>query len=69
MHFIGWIKVGFCICSFQKSLFRFGPGLVIYWFGYVDDLEKLHQKRIILIRNKLPSNITQMSIDPNYNGS
>nr|CAG4636360.1 EOG090X0A0V [Eubosmina coregoni]SVE69939.1 EOG090X0A0V [Eubosmina coregoni] len=42
---------------------RFGPGLVIYWFGHVTDLEKFHQKRTILIRHELPSNITQMIND------
>jgi hypothetical protein len=39
---------------------RFGPGLVIYWFGYVEDLEKIHQNRIILIRDALPMNMIFM---------
>nr|SVE91902.1 EOG090X0A0V [Daphnia sinensis] len=39
---------------------RFGPGLVIYWFGYVEDLEKIHQNRIILIRDALPRNMVLM---------
>nr|SVE73696.1 EOG090X0A0V [Daphnia atkinsoni] len=39
---------------------RFGPGLVIYWFGYVEDLEKIHQNRIILIRDTLPTNMVLM---------
>nr|SVE75896.1 EOG090X0A0V [Daphnia hispanica] len=39
---------------------RFGPGLVIYWFGYVEDLEKIHQNRIILIRDTLPKNMVLM---------
>nr|CAG4637936.1 EOG090X0A0V [Chydorus sphaericus] len=43
---------------------RFGPGLVIYWFGYVKDLEKIHQNRTILIRDSLPSNIILMEQDP-----
>ena len=32
-------------------------------FGHVTDLEKFHQKRTILIRHELPSNITQMIND------
>nr|CAG4650334.1 EOG090X0A0V [Sida crystallina] len=36
---------------------RFGPGLVIYWFGYVEGLEKIHQDRTILIRDALPTNL------------
>nr|CAG4648088.1 EOG090X0A0V [Moina brachiata]SVE93143.1 EOG090X0A0V [Moina brachiata] len=39
---------------------RFGPGLVLYWFGYVEDLEKYHQNRKILIRDKLPKNIISL---------
>nr|CAH0099319.1 unnamed protein product [Daphnia galeata] len=39
---------------------RFGPGLVIYWFGYVEDLEKIHQNRTILIRDALPINMIFM---------
>jgi len=36
---------------------RFGPGLVIYWFGYVEGLEQIHQDRTILIRDALPTNL------------
>nr|CAG4651169.1 EOG090X0A0V [Simocephalus serrulatus]SVE94378.1 EOG090X0A0V [Simocephalus serrulatus] len=43
---------------------RFGPGLVIYWFGFVEDLEKIHQNRIILIREKLPTNMVLMEQNP-----
>nr|CAG4634939.1 EOG090X0A0V [Alona affinis] len=43
---------------------RFGPGLVVYWFGYVDDLEKIHGNRTILIRDALPSNMALMEQDP-----
>nr|CAG4647241.1 EOG090X0A0V [Megafenestra aurita]SVE92528.1 EOG090X0A0V [Megafenestra aurita] len=39
---------------------RFGPGLVIYWFGFVEDLEKNHQNRTILIRDSLPRNMVLM---------
>nr|CAG4649525.1 EOG090X0A0V [Scapholeberis mucronata]SVE93757.1 EOG090X0A0V [Scapholeberis mucronata] len=43
---------------------RFGPGLVIYWFGFVEDLEKIHQNRIILIRDELPKNMVVMNLNP-----
>ena len=46
--------------------FRFGPGLVIYWFGYVETLEQCTDKCII-IREDFPKNITVMdprSIEP-----
>nr|SVE74321.1 EOG090X0A0V [Daphnia barbata] len=39
---------------------RFGPGLVIYWFGYVEGLEKIHQNRTILVRDALPTNMILM---------
>jgi len=41
---------------------RFGPGLVIYWFGYVEELESLHQDRTILIRDSLPTNLGRMDL-------
>nr|CAG4642666.1 EOG090X0A0V [Evadne anonyx] len=41
---------------------RFGPGLVIYWFGYVEELESLHQDRTILIRDSLPTNLGLMDL-------
>ncbi|XP_021923656.1 uncharacterized protein C15orf41 homolog isoform X3 [Zootermopsis nevadensis] len=45
---------------------RFGPGLVIYWFGFVETLE-LHNEKCIIIREDFPTNITLMdptSIEP-----
>ncbi|XP_067012318.1 CDAN1-interacting nuclease 1 [Anabrus simplex] len=38
---------------------RFGPGLVIYWFGYLDYLEQFSDKKLI-IREDFPSDITFM---------
>lgn len=38
---------------------RFGPGLVIYWFGYIDELDVNGDKGILLSDN-FPSNITFM---------
>lgn len=38
---------------------RFGPGMVIYWFGFIDDLNtKKHQG--ILVSDGFPSNISPM---------
>lgn len=45
---------------------RFGPGLVIYWFGFVETLE-LRTEKCIIIRDDFPTNITLMdpaSIEP-----
>ncbi|KAJ8963187.1 hypothetical protein NQ318_018653 [Aromia moschata] len=39
---------------------RFGPGLVIYWFGYLQTIVEPSDKRFI-IRDHLPENITQIS--------
>lgn len=33
---------------------RFGPGLVIYWFGYIDELD-VHRGKGILLRDTFPS--------------
>ncbi|XP_076284098.1 CDAN1-interacting nuclease 1 [Lasioglossum baleicum] len=45
---------------------RFGPGLVIYWFGFVDTLAESSEKRFIIM-DHFPENITYMdpaSIEP-----
>lgn len=34
---------------------RFGPGLVIYWFGFIDEIFDEMKKQGILIMNKFPS--------------
>ncbi|KAI4467932.1 hypothetical protein MML48_2g00006309 [Holotrichia oblita] len=34
---------------------RFGPGLVIYWFGYIETIIQSSEKRFI-VRNNLPNN-------------
>ncbi|XP_031831281.1 CDAN1-interacting nuclease 1 isoform X2 [Nomia melanderi] len=38
---------------------RFGPGLVIYWFGYLDTLAEPSEKRFIIM-DHFPDNITYM---------
>ncbi|XP_018568008.1 uncharacterized protein C15orf41 homolog [Anoplophora glabripennis] len=39
---------------------RFGPGLVIYWFGYLEKIVEPSDKRFI-IRDHLPTNIIHIS--------
>lgn len=38
---------------------RFGTGLVIYWLGYLDTIEQVNEKKIIVMSD-FPSNITVM---------
>ncbi|XP_033334038.1 CDAN1-interacting nuclease 1 [Megalopta genalis] len=38
---------------------RFGPGLVIYWFGFIDILSESSEKRFIIM-DHFPENITYM---------
>ncbi|GJQ65943.1 hypothetical protein Trydic_g4041 [Trypoxylus dichotomus] len=38
---------------------RFGPGLVIYWFGYVETIVQSSEKRFI-VRNNLPDNFVSI---------
>lgn len=43
---------------------RFGPGLIIYWYGYLSTIVKPHDKRFI-IRDKLPiESIVQVTNKP-----
>ena len=41
-----------CQDQYQAYLNRYGPGLVIYWFGYVDELAAWHSD--ILLATSLP---------------
>ncbi|KAJ8924479.1 hypothetical protein NQ315_007276 [Exocentrus adspersus] len=41
---------------------RFGPGLVIYWFGYLQKIVEPADKRFI-IRDHLPTNLVQIPIN------
>lgn len=38
---------------------RFGPGLVIYWFGFIEELDE-HREKGIMIMDSFPTNITYM---------
>ncbi|XP_065351760.1 CDAN1-interacting nuclease 1 [Cloeon dipterum] len=38
---------------------RFGPGLVIYWYDYVDTIKSMHEKHL-MVANCLPPNIVMM---------
>lgn len=38
---------------------RFGTGLVIYWLGFLETLDQMNEKKIIVMSD-FPSNITQM---------
>lgn len=39
---------------------RFGPGMVIYWFGFIEELDTNHEKGILL-RDHMPKNITYIN--------
>ncbi|XP_026286822.1 CDAN1-interacting nuclease 1 [Frankliniella occidentalis] len=39
---------------------RFGTGLVIYWLGYLETLDQMNEKKIIIMSD-FPSNITKMN--------
>lgn len=45
--------------SFFFLFFRFGPGLVIYWFGFIDELD-VHKKQGIMLMDQFPSEITTL---------
>lgn len=44
----------YCAC------YRFGPGLVIYWFGFLETIAHSSDKRFI-IRDHLPSNVIHIT--------
>ena len=39
--------------------FRFGPGMVIYWFGFIDELD-INQDKGIILRDHFPEEIIKM---------
>lgn len=46
--------------QFQGYKNRFGPGLVIYWFGFIDELQQMDPD--ILLMDEFPSNIITMQL-------
>lgn len=34
--------------QFQKYINRFGPGMVIYWHGFIDDLQDLDENLVLM---------------------
>eukprot|EP01134_Creolimax_fragrantissima_P003457 CFRG3457T1 len=48
--------------QFYAYVNRYGPGLVIYWFGFIDELDNEETRKSgILIQSKFPANIIQLS--------
>ena len=41
--------------QYEKYINRFGPGMIIYWFGFISDLQKLSDE--LLLAEKLPTDV------------
>ena len=41
-------------CSIIICFYRFGPGLVIYWYGFVDELAEETLKHEIILMDRFP---------------
>lgn len=48
-------KFFFFVCLFD----RFGPGLVIYWYGFIEELD-CHRERGILLKDCFPTDIVTL---------
>ncbi|ESO92740.1 hypothetical protein LOTGIDRAFT_162217 [Lottia gigantea] len=70
-HIVNWIesKASFGDDASHKTYLkdqfwsywnRFGPGMVIYWFGFIEDLDSNQEKGIIL-RHDFPEDIVTMN--------
>lgn len=44
---------------------RFGPGIVIYWFGYQEDILNINQGNLIIL-DDFPTNDTLTTFDKLY---
>lgn len=44
---------------FSLPLCRFGSGLVIYWFGFLKELD-VHRKQGIMLMDHFPTNVTTL---------
>ena len=69
-HMVNWIesKASFGDDESHKSYLkdqfwsywnRFGPGMVIYWFGFIDDLD-INQEKGIILRDCFPDDFVKM---------
>ena len=76
-HIINWIEskalfgdpeahAGYLRDQLWSYINRFGSGLVIYWFGYVAQLD-LHRNAGIILRESFPSNIVRFKPGANRN--
>lgn len=56
----GWgIKVQLIQSHKFFLLDRFGPGLVIYWYGFIEELD-CHRERGILLKDCFPTDIVTL---------
>ena len=77
-HVIHWIESkalfgdheshsGYLENQFWSYTNRFGPGLVIYWFGFIDELD-INLERGVMLKDEFPSNIITLEslLDDDY---
>lgn len=43
----------------SECFFRFGPGIVIYWLGYVETIQQTKKSKGIYVYDHLPTSITK----------
>lgn len=78
-HVIHWIESkalfgdeeshsGYLENQFWSYTNRFGPGLVIYWFGFIDELD-VNLERGLMLRDDFPANIITIEslLDEDFN--
>ena len=69
-HVVHWIDSKACFCSdelyyndgirqFRQYVNRFGSGMVIYWFGYIEDIPF---EESILVSDSFPKQITRLAV-------
>ena len=55
---------GISFYSKVRLLFRFGPGLVIYWYGFVDELADEMRKNEIILMDHFPEDSEIVHFQP-----